>query len=260
MRTRLRVLLAWLVFSLAGCAPVTLPELVPSPGATVVLLHGLARSASSMERMATSLRGAGYHVCNIGYPSREHPIAVLAADHVAPQVAACRATATGPVHFVTHSLGGILVRQLAATRAVPDIGRVVMLGPPNQGSEVVDVLGGWALFRQVNGPAGDELGTGPRSVPQALGPVPFELGVVAGTRSINGILSTLIPGTDDGKVSVQRAQVQGMRDFVTVAAAHPFLMRDGEAIAQTLRFLAQGCFARGRQACGGVGPGLQPGP
>ncbi len=257
MRARFTPLLALLALCLAGCAPVTPPDAGPAQGATVVLLHGLARSASSMDRMAASLRGAGYHVCNIDYPSREHTIAVLAAEHVAPQVAACRAEATapGPVHFVTHSLGGIIVRQLAATGAVQGIGRVAMLGPPNQGSEVVDVLGGWALFRKINGPAGDGLGTGPGSVPQTLGPARFELGVIAGTRSINWILSTYIPGTDDGKVSVQRAQLQGMRDFVTVAASHPFLMRDREAIAQTLRFLAQGCFANGRQACGAAGGG-----
>jgi hypothetical protein len=117
-----------------------------------------------------------------------------------------------------------------------------MLGPPNQGSEVVDELGTWWIFRKLNGPAGGELGTEADSVPNKLGPVNFELGVIAGDRSINWINSCMIEGSDDGKVSVERTRVVGMKEHVVVHATHPFLMKDNTAIAHTIRFLKAGTF------------------
>ena len=115
---------------LCGCA--TTADAPAAAGAkTVVLLHGLARSSGSMEQMARALEAEGYRVCNVGYPSREHPIAVLAAEHVAPALARCAPDPATPLDFVTHSLGGIIVRQLAASGAVASFGRVVMLSPPN---------------------------------------------------------------------------------------------------------------------------------
>src|ERR1044072_7055038 len=101
---------------------------------SVVVLHGLARTPDSMSRMTRALEIVGYHVCNVSYPSRNHSIEVLASDFVAPSVRACRSNATDIVHFVTHSLGGIIVRQLAQSEADIKIGRVVMLSPPNHGS------------------------------------------------------------------------------------------------------------------------------
>ncbi|WP_152551528.1 esterase/lipase family protein [Polycyclovorans algicola] len=210
---------------------------------TVVLLHGLARRAASMDRMAQVLSEAGYHVCNVGYPSREHAIADLAAQVVAPAVAACAPNPVVPVNFVTHSMGGIIVRELARAASVQTLGRVVMLGPPNQGSEVVDALGGWALFAAINGPAGGELGTSETSVPNLLGKATFEVGVIAGNRSINWINSLMIPGVDDGKVSVSNTKLEGMQDFIVVHTSHPFLMKDRDVIEHTLHFLSTGCFA-----------------
>lgn len=224
-------LLLWLLPALAHAAE------------PVVLLHGLARTPASMQPMAEALRAEGYRVCNLGYPSRHYPVGVLAREHVAPQIARCFPGHSGPVHFVTHSMGGILVRQLAADGRVR-IGRVVMLGPPNQGSEVVDALGDTALFRALNGPAGAQLGAAaPLPLADARG---FELGVIAGSRSINWGLSLLIPGEDDGKVAVARTRLAGMRDFRVIACSHPFLPRDREAIAETLHFLRHGSFRAAR--------------
>jgi hypothetical protein len=141
------------------------------------------------------------------------------------------------IHFVTHSLGGILVRSYFRRHDSGKLGRVVMLGPPNQGSEVVDRLGGWWLFRKLNGPAGSELGTDPDSTPNMLGPVDFELGVIAGDRSINWINSLMINGKNDGKVSVERTKVAGMKELLVVHLAHPFLMRNKAVIGYTLSFL-----------------------
>lgn len=218
------------------------------PPEHVILLHGLCRSNRSMQPMADALQAAGYIVHNIDYPSRTAPIEELATRAIAPAVAAGERAGASRIHFVTHSLGGILVRQYLATHALPALGRVVMLGPPNQGSEIVDRLGAWWLFAAINGPAGRQLGTGATSAPNRLGPVTYPVGVIAGRHSINWINSRLIPGPDDGKVSVARTRVTGMTSHLVLPCSHPFLPRDREAIRQTVRFLGRGQFQGGPQA------------
>ncbi|MDT8311991.1 MAG: alpha/beta fold hydrolase [Methylophaga sp.] len=226
------------LFGLIGCL-LALPAVADS-AKQVVLLHGLARSAGSMHSMAEHLQDHGFKICNIDYPSRHHPIEILAADFVVPAIRDC--FATGRINFVSHSLGGIIVRQLAAKHTDIQIGRVVMLAPPNQGSEVVDKLGNFGLFNWLNGPAGQQLGTAKDSLPNQLGPATFALGVITGNRSINLILSGLIPGPDDGKVAVKRAGLEGMRDFLVVEQTHPFIMGSDEVQQQTLIFLQTGQF------------------
>jgi pimeloyl-ACP methyl ester carboxylesterase len=221
----------------------TSAEASPAPtGPRVVLLHGLTRTPGSMSSIESALHEAGYRVCNIAYPSRHHTIEVLASDYVAPQVARCFPGSDGPIDFVTHSLGGIVVRQMAAMHAVASIGRVVMLGPPNGGSEIVDHLGSLWLFRAINGPAGVELGTSPESVPRRLGPATFEVGIIAGDKPRNWFFSHYLPGENDGKVSVASAALDGMKDFLVIDANHTFMVRNDEAIAQTIHFLKQGAF------------------
>lgn len=210
----------------------------------VVLLHGLARTADSMSKLETALLNESYLVENIDYPSRKHAVKELAATAVGQGIEACTAAGATDIHFVTHSLGGILVRTYMEEHEDVDIGRVVMLGPPNQGSEVVDNLKSTPGFELLNGPAGMQLGTNPTDVPRSLGPVDFELGVIAGTRSINLILSTFLPNPDDGKVSVEATKVEGMTDFIALPATHPFLMRNEAVIEQTIHFLKNGSFRR----------------
>ena len=213
-----------------------------APAQCVILLHGLARSSHSMAKLEEALREDGYGVANIDYPSRQHPVEELAPAAVGRGLEACRDAQAGTIHFVTHSMGAILVRYYLSRNAIPELGRVVMLGPPNQGSEVVDRFGKMPGFDAINGPAGAQLGTGPDSIPSTLGPVSYPVGVIAGTKRINWILSTALPNPDDGKVSVARTRVEGMADFISVAASHPLLVKDGEAIRQTLAFLADGKF------------------
>jgi hypothetical protein len=210
----------------------------------VILLHGLCRTSCSMAVMEKALTQAGYKVWNIDYPSRTATIGQLAETVVGRAVADCENDGATRIHFVTHSLGGILVRSYLAGHAIANLGRVVMLGPPNQGSEVVDKLGGWRLFKKINGPAGNELGTGKDSVPNKLGTANFCAGIIAGNRSINWINSCLIPGRDDGKVSVKRTKLAGMADWIQLPVSHPFIMRNSTAIRQTICFLREGKFAR----------------
>lgn len=210
----------------------------------VVLLHGLARTAKSMTKIEAALKARGLSVVNVDYPSRALPIESLSHLAVERGLVECRKGHPAQIHFVTHSLGGILVRYYLSTNPIPELGRVVMLGPPNQGSEVVDKFSDLPGYAIVNGPSGFQLGTGPDSVPLTLGPVTYPVGVIAGTESVNPILSTAFAEPNDGKVSVTRAQVEGMKDFILVDSSHPFLMRNPEAIRQTIEFLTDGKFAR----------------
>jgi pimeloyl-ACP methyl ester carboxylesterase len=209
---------------------------------SVILLHGLARTAKSMQLLEAVLQQQGYCVVNAGYDSRHNDIETLAVAAIEPALKACPPSQA--VHFVTHSLGGILVRQFLAHHSIENLGRVVMLGPPNKGSEVVDRLRDVPGFHFINGDAGLELGTGAASIPNQLGRADFDVGIIAGTRSVNLILSTLIPGTDDGKVSVDSTRLEGMNDHLEMAVTHPFMMRNEAVIEQVIRYLETGKFKR----------------
>jgi pimeloyl-ACP methyl ester carboxylesterase len=207
---------------------------------TVVLLHGLGRSRWSMRPLESILKRAGYNVANLGYPStRLDPDALVA--YVTAAVARCCADSPR-IHFVTHSLGGILVRGYLAKHHPTNLGRVVMLAPPNRGSELVDELGGWPLFSWILGPTAAQLGTRADSFPNRLPPADFDLGVIAGTESINPVGSALLPKDDDGTVSVASTRVDGMRDFIALAASHTFILWSNDAAAQVLAYLRNGRF------------------
>jgi hypothetical protein len=208
----------------------------------VILLHGLCRTSRSMVTMERALTEAGYKVRNVDYPSRTASIQKLADDAIGKAVSDCRQDGATKIDFVTHSLGGILVRSYLARHSIPSLGRVVMLAPPNQGSEVVDKLGWLFLFKWINGPAGNELGTDKNSAPNGIGPANFPGGIIAGDRSVNWINSRFIPGSDDGKVSVERTELAGMTDHIVIHATHPFIMRNREVIRQTIQFLHTGNF------------------
>jgi triacylglycerol lipase len=238
---------ALIVAAMAACLPAK-AEPEPRAGAgpeIVVLLHGLARTSRSMAHIEQALIAAGYAVASLQYPSRQKTVQQIADEDLAPLILKCQTNRPVRIHFVAHSLGNIILRQYFTNHTLTNAGRIVMLGPPNQGSEVVDKLGRFTLFDWVNGPAGQQLGTSSNSLPSRLPAPPVEVGVIAGTRSINWLLSALIPGRDDGKVSVERAKLSGMADFAEVAIAHPFLMRHPKAIELTLSFLKNGSFANG---------------
>ncbi len=210
---------------------------------TVVLLHGLGRSPLAMARLAHDLRDDGYNVRNLAYPSQNADIRTLADATLAPVFA--EAATSERIHIVTHSLGGILVRQYLHDHGTPEsLGRVVMLAPPNAGSELVDHLRTWSLYRRLNGPAGLQLGTDDASVPRTLGTPPpgVEIGIIAGNVSLNPFFSALITGADDGKVSVDRTHLADESAHVTLPFSHTWLMWRRPVLAEVRAFLRTGRF------------------
>ena len=245
--TRLALLLATLL-ALGGEAPAfafvdgVMATAESPPPETVVLLHGLWRGPRSMRRLAAALEESGFAVVNVAYDSTEKTFDEIL-DEVRSALDSADVDEAPRLHFVTFSLGGIVLRGLLAADPPDNLGRIVMLAPPNHGSEIVDALGDARWFRAVLGPTATELGTSATSLPNRL-PVPAaELGVIAGTRSWNPIGSLLIPGDDDGAVSIESTKLEGMDDHTLVPRTHTFVMNDRRVAAAVVRFLRFGRFA-----------------
>jgi alpha-beta hydrolase superfamily lysophospholipase len=210
----------------------------------VVLLHGLGRSGRSLALLEADLAGQGYSVLNLDYPSLKYPIEYLAEEVLHPEVARLSASSPAKIHFVTHSMGGIVVRYYLKHHDLPGLGRVVMLTPPNQGSELADLLKRSVLFKKFMAPAGLELGTDMDSVPRKLGGADFDLGVIAGSRSYNPINSLILEGPDDGTVTVESTRMPGLADFIVLPCSHNSIVRSKTAIGQVIHFLRHGAFQR----------------
>lgn len=210
----------------------------------VILLHGLGRSRFSLFKLEVLL-SKQYHVINKTYPSRKHTIEELAKIAIEP-VVNDDSKQYSKIHFVTHSLGGILVRQYLSQHRIENLGNVVMLGPPNQGSELVDFFQRSPalsrLFRAINGPAGTQLGTDRDSRPIELGSVDFRLGVIAGSKNRNPVFSRILPGESDGKVSVSSSKVEGMTEHLVLPVDHTFMMLNEQVIKQIEYFLEHSKF------------------
>jgi len=217
------------------------------PNRCAVVLHGLARTSASMAPVRRHLLDAGWSVVNQGYPSRRAPIEVLA-DYVELAIDECLHQGFAPtqIDMVTHSMGAILVRQWRANNPHMQIGRTVMLAPPNHGSELVDRLARAPAFRLWNGPAGRQLGTDSDAIWRVLpgGDSNWEVGVIAAVGGAGTLLGRHLPSPNDGKVSLASTRLAGMRDHVTVRASHTFIMREPLVLAQILSFLRRGMFER----------------
>ena len=212
----------------------------------VIVLHGLGRTAYSMSRIENALENNHYLVWNESYPSTSDNIEELSTTAINKGLKFCSSNNAATIHFVTHSMGGILLRQHLQNNQIKNLGRVVMLAPPSQGSEVTDKLGKLKPYKWINGPAGNQLGTGAGSIPLLLKAPDFELGIIAGDRSINPILSLLIPGPDDGKVAVARVKPAACTDYIQLHVTHACMMWNPKVITQTQQFLKHGKFTQAK--------------
>ncbi|OAF15791.1 alpha/beta fold hydrolase [Bradyrhizobium neotropicale] len=221
----------------------TLEPTKPQDG--VVLLHGISRTARSFRKMEIAIERAGYATLNVDYASRRKALQELVED-IDPAIELFAGALDGSVHFVCHSMGGLVARAYLARRRPRNLGRVVMLGTPNGGSEIADRLKRFPLYRTFFGPAGQQLGTRRDTTTAALlPPVDYPVGIIAGDRSIYPVAGALLPRPHDGRVSVANTGVDGMADHMVVHASHPWLVRNDAAIAATLAFLQDGRFTPG---------------
>jgi pimeloyl-ACP methyl ester carboxylesterase len=210
--------------------------------AGVVLLHGISRTSRSFRRMQTAIEAAGFATLNIGYASRHKPLEALAND-IHPAIANFADDIEGSIHFVAHSMGGLLARVYLARYRPARLGRVVMLGTPNGGSEIADRLKHLFAYRAFFGPAGQQLGTvRDATLNTMLPPVDYPVGIIAGNRSIDPVAATWLPRPHDGRVSVEKTKLDGMADHIVIGVSHLWLPRNSQAIEQTIAFLRDGKF------------------
>lgn len=238
-----RVAIALLIL-ITGCAVSSGPAGDASPHReTIVLLHGLGRTSANMLVLKWRLVQRGYDVCNIGYDTRV-PSIDEAIGAVYEKIASCAIPEESPLHFVTHSLGGLVLRGLYAARPLPQTGRAVMLAPPNSGSEIADWLQRAKWVDTVMGGLATQLGTGEDDVPKQLPKPPIPFAVIAGTSWINPIGPVLLPTPHDGTVSVASTRLAGMADHLVIPATHTFIMNRSEVAKQVDSFLRTGRFSR----------------
>ncbi len=207
----------------------------------VVLLHGLAESPLTMAAVEAALRSGGYTVANIAYPSTSEPIEALMTRYVEPLFDQFREAKR--LHFVTHSLGGVLLHSALSARLPANLGRVVMTAPGLKGSEALEVYRRSWLFRMLFGPAASQSGTGQDAFARVLDQqARYPLGVIAGCVSLDPVANLVVPWPHDGKISVARTRIQGMADHIVLMTPHDLTASDPVAIAQILHFLAHGHF------------------
>ncbi len=209
----------------------------------VILLHGLGRTKRSMNKIRKELARAGYSTINQGYPSTRHDIARLSDRYLRPAVEQCLQQKASKIHLVSHSMGGLLIRQYLQSHTLPPESRIVMLSPPNQGSEVAEFLKNYSIYQWILGPAAQQLGTTDRPY-EKYSSIPYEVGIITGNVSSDPWFGKLIPGANDGKVSVERAKLPGMNDFLVIRAGHTRIMQSKLATQQILNFLRFGHFQR----------------
>lgn len=207
----------------------------------VVLLHGIARSSRSMRSLEKALRKENYQILNLNYPSCKKDLIAIAAEVFQP-LHPYHNNPNFTLHFVSHSMGGLVIRKLLTLYPIHNIGRVVMIAPPNQGSEVADFLKNNILYKKFFGPAGQQLTTSYAQT-DLFEQEGVEIGVIAGCKVLDPFSHFILRGMHDGRVTVASTKLKGMRDHIIIAATHTFITYHRETVQQTLHFLKQARFA-----------------
>jgi pimeloyl-ACP methyl ester carboxylesterase len=209
----------------------------------VLLLHGHGRFGASMVLLARAARKAGFITFSPSYPYRR-PLTDIV-ERLVPQVRDFETRIGGPLHIITHSLGGLVARALIAKHRPQRLGRVVMLAPPNAGSELADLLFRLRLNSVVLGGSGAHLRTNRTELDHAiLGSIDYPAGVIAGDRPLLPLPFKLLPRPHDGKVSLAATRVKGVTDHLRLPVTHTLMVYDSRVIVAALSFLNDGAFAR----------------
>jgi pimeloyl-ACP methyl ester carboxylesterase len=209
----------------------------------VVVLHGIARTNAHTKPVANFLEQQGYEVLNINYPSTKYNLQTLA-KMIADDMQKGIKDKDAKVHLVGYSMGGLLTRIIVHKYSPKNLGRIVQLAPPNHGSESADLLKDTWLYKEKYGPAGQQLTTNQSKIEYLFGEVDYELGIIAGNSTIDPISSAMIPGDDDGRVSVKSTKLKGMKDHIIISASHTYFPDNKKVQKQTAYFLKHGKFWR----------------
>lgn len=204
----------------------------------IFLLHGIGKGRTDMLAMQSMLRRAGFEVVNWRYPSTQNSLDELA-ELLNQQVLHY---AQFRVSFVTHSMGGIVVRTYLNKYKPANVGRLVMIAPPNQGAYLADLLGDWLPYKLILGPAGQELRQGQNGSCACAGTPTCDFGIIAGGTGKSRGMNPLIPGDDDGTVSVESTKLKGASDFVVLPYAHPVIQMMPRTGRNVTAFLKTGKF------------------
>ncbi len=190
-----------------------------------------------------ALAAAGYPVLNLSYPSLKQPLDELVAG-LAEQIAPFAARHAGPVHFVGHSLGGLIIRRMMVTHRPTNLGRVVTVGTPHHGSALSNFTRRIGLERALLGQMGDLLCVGrPAEVEALLGKVDYPLGSIAGNRpGWQAVFGFCFTETHDGKVTISSSKVAGMTGHIIVPFGHDQMVSKAEVHRQIIAFLREASF------------------
>lgn len=212
-------------------------KLPPMSGKAVILIHGIIRSSKSLDRLREPLEKDGYTVICFDYPSTRVTIEE-SGEHLNSVMKSL--DGIEEINFIVHSMGGLVVRASLAKHADKRIKRMVMLGVPNLGAKMADQFKALGLFKTIFGPAGQQLVSGPDAPVSKLPTPQFEFAIVAGARGTDNGFNPLIPGDDDGTVSVASTRLPGATDFMTVPVLHSFLMYSERASNGAMHFIKTG--------------------
>ncbi|MDP1677804.1 MAG: alpha/beta hydrolase [Bacteroidota bacterium] len=215
-----------------------------APKDIVVLLHGLGRGKSIMVPLQTRLEDVGFSTVLIDYHSiNRSPDQIL--TEVTKQIDTIQIDSNQTIHFVGHSLGGLIIRAYLDSNTVKNLGKVILIGSPNNGTPFVDHFRDTWWLKLV-GSAAASLGTDNKSFPRTLRPPYYPVGIIAGiSKTISN--DDFIPGEDDGIVPVESTKVEGMKDFILLEVSHSALPRNELVAQQVIEFLKHGKFFKENQ-------------
>ncbi|MBD3667861.1 MAG: lipase [Kangiella sp.] len=208
----------------------------------VILIHGMGRTRFSMRSLEKYFKDEGYQVINESYDSRSKTIETIAVEHIGQLLSSIDSDEYEAIHFVTHSLGGIMLRYYLSHHSINKLGRIVMIAPPNQGSEVAELYKDKLWYKLATGKPGQQLYINNNPLLEQLKPVPADVGIMIGTKSSDPWFNHAFAGPHDGKVSVESARLPEMKDFITVDHGHTFIMNNKKVQQQIAHFLQHGIF------------------
>ncbi len=206
----------------------------------IFLIHGINSSPKDFKKMETAFKSYDYKVINFGYHSKVYTVNQIADNFLKRKIASVSQNDT--INFITHSLGAIVLRAYLRDNKPKNIGKIVMIAPPNQGSEVANFFKDFFLYKIFYHKSGASLsynGIKKLALPNCDN---YFCGIIAGTHTQLPFFSIFIKGEDDGKISVERTKLKGMKDFITLPYPHDTILKKQETIIQCKEFIKNGKF------------------